>query len=128
MSIKQWTIISCLAGICASAIIRFYPDYEGNEFPLFTDMTTFLLFLPSYFLLFCAIIPLAIVHLIPNKIAKFGMIFAVCTITFFNSYQYIFLESISFKLLAIFLTLPPVFIFWIAVIAIKSNRIVHTGV
>lgn len=128
MSIKQWIIISCLAGICGSAIFLFYPDYEGNDFPLLTDITTFLLFLPSYFLLFCAIIPLVIIYLIPNEIAKFGIIFAVCTITFFNSYQYIFLESISFKLLAIFLTLPPVFIFWIVVLAIKSNRIVHTGV
>ena len=128
MTSRQWTIISCIAGICASAIFLFYPDYEGNDFPLFTDITTFLLFLPSYFLLCCAIIPLVIALLTPNKVAKLGVIFVVCTTAFFNSFQYIFFESINFKLLVIFLTLLPTFIFGMVVLAVKSNRIVHTSV
>ena len=126
MSIKLWTIVSCLAGICGIAILLFYPDYEGNEFPLFTDITIFLFFLPSYFLLFCSIIPLVIALFIPNKMVKISLILAVCTISFFNSFQYIFLESISFKLLVIFLTLTPVLIFWMVVLTVKSNRIVHS--
>ncbi len=128
MSIRLWIIVSCLAGICASAIFLFYPRYEGNEFPIFTDILTFFLFLPSYFMLFCAIVPLIIALLIPNKLAKFSLIFGVCAVAIINSFQYIFVEMLSFKLLVIFLTLPPVFIFWMVVLTVKANHAVFSSV
>ena len=128
MSIKHWTIVSCLSGICASAIFLFYPSYEGNEFPLFTDIITFFLFLPSYFMLFCGIIPFAIALLIYNKVAKISVIFFICVVAIVNSLQYIVIGSISLKLLVIFFTLPPTFIFWMVVLAFKANRIVQSSV
>ncbi len=128
MTIKLWTIVSCLAGICASIILLFYPNYEGNEFPLFTDITTFVLFLPSYFLLLCAIVPLVIALLISNKVAKFSIILAVCAVAIVNSFQYTVFELIALKLFVIFLTLTPVFLFWVIVINVKARRIVNSTV
>ena len=126
MSIKHWTIVSCLSGICAGAIFLFYPSYEGNEFPLFTDIITFFLFLPSYFMLFCAIIPLVIALLIHNKVAKISVIFVIGVVAIVNSFQYIVIGLVSLKLLVIFFTLLPTFIFWMVVLAIKANHIAHS--
>lgn len=58
------SIILALVGI-----IQFYPIYQDNMFPLFTDVTTFLLFLPSYFILFFSIL-FQIIYIILNKINK----------------------------------------------------------
>lgn len=128
MSIKHWIIVSCLSGLCASALVLFYPNYEGHEFPLFTDIITFLLFLPSYFMLFCAIIPLVIAIIIHNKVAKISVTLVVCIFAIVNSFQYIVIGSMSLKLLVILLTLPPTFIFWMVVLTVKANRIVHSPI
>lgn len=41
-------------------IIIFYPDYNNGIFPLFSDITTFFIFLPAYFLFFWGVLPLFI--------------------------------------------------------------------
>lgn len=38
-------------------IIYFFPRYEGHEYPLFLDITTSLIFIPSLFILFYGGIP-----------------------------------------------------------------------
>lgn len=43
-----WIVLSIV--ISLGIIVTFYPNYEGNEFPLATDITL-LLFLPAFFII-----------------------------------------------------------------------------
>ncbi|OPY56422.1 MAG: hypothetical protein A4E55_02112 [Pelotomaculum sp. PtaU1.Bin035] len=64
MKYKIWLAISLILTI--AVVITFWPDYKGNMFPLFTDITTVFLFLPAYFILLVGILPYIVTKIISN--------------------------------------------------------------
>lgn len=60
-----WLIIS--GALSLFNIIYFFPKYEGSEYPLFLDITTLSVFIPSLFILFYGVIPIVLQRFSLNK-------------------------------------------------------------
>lgn len=89
MKYKIWLGISLILLISTLYIvISFWPNYKGNMFPLFTDITTIFLFIPAYFILLVGILPYIVTKIIPNITLQLVLI----TLIFVGSFLY----SLSF--------------------------------
>lgn len=69
--------------------LTFFPDYNNSLFPLFLDIQTILIFIPSYSILFYGVF----LHLIKNKLKK-NTFFRNSQVNKFIVYLYIFIMSI----------------------------------
>lgn len=56
-------------------VILSYPDYNNSYFPLFLDLQTILIFIPSYSILFYGVF----LHLIKNKLKKTSFLKSMIT-------------------------------------------------
>lgn len=89
MKYKIWLGISLILLISTLYIvITFWPNYKGNMFPLFTDITTVFLFMPAYFTLLVGILPYIVTKIISNITLQLVLI----TLIFVGSFLY----SLSF--------------------------------
>ena len=61
---RIWIIISLIFPLIS--VIKFWPNYVNNDFPLFTDVAMFLVFLPSFFILFFSLLT----HMINKLLIK----------------------------------------------------------
>lgn len=62
---RIWIVISLIFSLIG--VINFWPNYVDNEFPLFTDVVSVLIFLPSFFILFFSFLTLMINKLLIKK-------------------------------------------------------------
>lgn len=62
---RIWIVISFIFSLIG--VINFWPNYVDNEFPLFTDVVSVLIFLPSFFILFFSFLTLMINKLLIKK-------------------------------------------------------------
>ncbi len=70
-------------------VIAFFPNYNNSLFPLFLDIQTILIFIPSYSMLFYGVF----LHLIKNTLKK-NTFFRNSRVNKFIIYLYIFIMSI----------------------------------
>jgi len=83
-------------------VITFWPNYNGNMFPLFTDATTVFLFLPAYFILLVGILPYIVIKIIPNMKLRLVLIILIFVSSFLYSLS--FLEySLGLKIIISFI-------------------------
>ncbi|RAR41047.1 hypothetical protein DP091_26020 [Paenibacillus sp. MDMC362] len=62
---RIWIVISFMFSLIG--VINFWPNYVDNEFPLFTDVVSVLIFFPSFFVLFFSFLTLMINKLLIKK-------------------------------------------------------------
>jgi len=74
-----WVVLSVI--FLCTFLVKFYPNYTDNEFPLFTDITL-IIFLPSYFALTWLVTHFASIFIKNKKvnIAVGGMILIIAFI------------------------------------------------
>ena len=122
---KLFTYLFYIATIISIILIYwFYPNYNGELFPLFMDATTLFVFLPAYFYIFCGVLPLFCLKVFNNKVLKTLLILSVIIIAFVHSFSYLSFYSIQMRLLFDFITIIPTLLFWVIVINVKiiNNR------
>lgn len=90
----MWLFVSFLVSLW---MVSFYPNYNDNEFVLFTDITTILFFLPGFFLMFYSILVQLLLLLVKKAgaIAPLAIILYILNtvvVSFITSYSSIFLN------------------------------------
>lgn len=108
------TIISIIA------IYISYPKASDELFPLFTDATTLIIFLPAYFYIFCGVLPFICMMLFKNKLIRTVLILIVITFTFINSLNYLSFYSMQTRLLFDAITIIPTLLFWLIVLNLNT--------
>lgn len=78
-------------------MLSFYPNYNDNEFVLFTDISTILFFLPGFFLMFHSILVQLLLLIVKKAgaiapLASILYVLNIVVISFITSYSSIFLN------------------------------------
>lgn len=110
--------------ICSLLVYKFWPIYENNMFPLFTDITTILLFLPSFFIVFFSF-PVSILLTLSKqlkKAIKISMVLLIYMMVFLFSLNALDFYSIRLRGLISFVTsLPGLLHFIISITYVHSK-------
>ncbi len=99
------------------------PDYTGNEFPFLTDLLTFIVFLPAYYLYFTGIIPFLLFRLLKkSSISTYLNGIFILSAFLYAINSYLTFVSIPIRLFVHLLTTFPVLIFWAVVINVVTIK------
>lgn len=82
-----WILISAI--LSTLGFFSFYPNYEDNMFPLFTDITTIFIILPSLFILMISILPQIFCIFLRKIQLKICVYIFFSLISFITAYMFI---------------------------------------
>ena len=86
-----WTTLS--AAISLFGVIKLWPVYEGNDFPLFTDLVTIGMFMPAFFVLMFGVIGSLLTSFVTSRPFKIGAVVLLFLAAFLYSLRFLEFSS-----------------------------------